>query len=197
MRKSLGFEIFMTALVLVVIAGVAGALLGLVNHFTYISEEELFAGKATAVYSGELKKYELSGLNDEVEYSSGNILSVYVPTDPAQDTYVLVAEGEGAFKGTLRLLVNITDGAIVKIAKYEANETPGLGSKALDESYFKKFYGTTITKQFEGYAFEAQSANVSEIAAVTGATKSSTAVKNAVNAAIKWYQVRVLGGASV
>ena len=43
MRKSLGYEILMTALVLVIIAGIAGALLGLVNHFTEVDEEELIA----------------------------------------------------------------------------------------------------------------------------------------------------------
>ena len=145
MKKSLGYEIVMTALVLVIIAGVAGALLGLVNHFTKVNAEELIARKATAVYDGKLVRYTApEGIAGNVTYDHADVIDVYVAekktneTNP-QEVFVLVVEGEGAYKGTLRLLVNITDGKIEKIARYEANETPGLGSKALEDSYFKQF----------------------------------------------------------
>ena len=138
MRKSLGYEILMTALVLVVIAGIAGALLGLVNHFTEVDEDELLARKATAVYDGDLVKYAAAeGFDAPMENKDGEVVSVYVPKEKGKDVYVVVARGYGAYKGSLELLVNITDGKIVKIAAYEANETPGLGSKALTEDYFK------------------------------------------------------------
>lgn len=194
MKKSLGYEIIMTALVLVIIAGVAGALLGLVNHFTEVDAEELLARKATAVYDGDLVKYTApQGLNAAIEYQNGSVVGAYVPTMET-DVYVLVAEGTGAYKGSLQILVNITGGTIVKIAKYDANETPGLGSKALEESYFKQYYGREITADFSGFALvKSQAASSDEVSAVSGASKSSTAVTNAVNAAIKWYQIRVLG----
>lgn len=195
MRKSLGFEILMTALVLVIIAGVAGALLGLVNHFTEVDEDELLARKATAVYDGELVKYLApEGVDAPMEEKdSGEVIGVYVPKEGDPDTYVIVARGYGAYKGSLELLVNITKGKIVKIAKYEANETPGLGSKALDDSYFKQFYDRPITVDFKGFDLVKRPAETSsEVSAVTGASKSSTAVTNAVNAAVKWYQFRAM-----
>lgn len=198
MKRSLGFEIFMTALVLVVIAGVAGALLGFVNHFTAVSEDEQFSRKASAVYDGELALYHPEGIEAVPEYVNGDVISVHVPTDPAKkDTYILVTEGKGAYKGTLRLLVNITKGKIVKIATYEANETPGLGSKALQESFFKQYYDRPITPGFGGFALKNPAPAAQEVHAVSGASKSSTAITNAVNAAVKWYQVRVLGGETV
>ena len=195
MKKSLGYEIFMTALVLVVIAGVAGALLGLVNYFTEVDAEELLARKATAVYDGNLVPYDAGNtVLAPIENKGGSVLAVYVPDKPS-DVYVIVAEGTGAYKGTLQLLVNITGGKIVKIASYEANETPGLGSKALQEGYFEQYYGKKITPDFPGFALvKGKASSFEEVSAVSGASKSSTAVTNAVNAAIKWYQERVLKG---
>ena len=191
MRKSLGYEIFMTALVLVVIAGLAGALLGLVNHYTEVDEDELIARKATAVYDGELVKYvgkEGVGGSADEEVAK-NVLGIYVPKEEGKNVYVIVARGTGAYKGTLDLLVNITDGEIVKIAAYEANETPGLGSKALKEDYFQKFYHQKITPDFKGFLLvKHPEEHDDEVSAVSGASKSSTAVTNAVNVAVKWYQ---------
>ncbi len=196
MRKSLGYEILMTALVLVIIAGIAGALLGLVNHFTAVDEDELIARKATAVYDGALEKFiGEEGMTAPMKEDSGEVLGVYVPKAEGKDVYVIVARGFGAYKGSLDLLVNITNGKIVKIAAYEANETPGLGSKALQEGYFERYYDQPITPQFKGFALVKRPAEMpDEVSAVTGASKSSTAVTNAVNAAVKWYQMRVLKG---
>lgn len=196
MKKSLGYEIFMTALVLVIIAGIAGALLGLVNHFTEVSAEDMIARKASAVYDGELKPYVVpEGFNAPIEYVGGDVVRVF-ESKTEKDVYVLEAKGEGAYKGSLELLVNITKGKIVKITKYDANETPGLGSKALEDSHFEQFYNKPITPDFKGFLLVKGPSNPAsdEVSAVTGASKSSTAVNNAVNAAVKWYQERILKG---
>ena len=196
MKKSLGYEIFMTALVLVIIAGIAGALLGLVNHFTEVSAEDMIARKASAVYDGELKPYVAEeGFNAPIEYVDGEVVRAFESkTEPG--VYVIEARGEGAYKGSLELLINITGGKIVKITKYDANETPGLGSKALEEVHFEQFYNKPITPDFKGFSLVKGAAphSMDEVAAVTGASKSSTAVNNAVNAAVKWYQERILKG---
>ena len=195
--RSLGYEIAMTALVLVLIAGIAGALLGLVNHFTKVDAEELVARKATAVYKGELKRFPpQEGIGQQIRYEGGKVFGVYVPKDPAvHNVYVLCAEGTGAYKGKLSLLINITDGRIKSIAKYEADETPGLGSKALQESYFKQYYGVLITPDFAGFRLVKTAPAVSEeVKAISGASKSSTAVTNAVNAAALWYKTVILKG---
>jgi len=197
MKKSLGYEIFMTALVLVIIAGVAGAVLGLVNYFTVVDENQLFLDKATAVYDGALKEYkEPSGISQSLTFEGGDVLRICVPEKETEDdVYVILAEGEGAYKGTLQILVNITNGKIVKIAKYEANETPGLGSKALEEGYFRQYYGKEITPDFPGFKLVKGAANMpDDVKAVSGASKSSTAVTNAVNAAVHWYQARAMKG---
>ncbi|MBP5404966.1 MAG: FMN-binding protein [Clostridia bacterium] len=192
MRKgSLGYEIVMTALVLVIIAGAAGALLGLVHHFAAVDPEELLARKASAVYDGAVVRYPLQeGISQTPDYDKGGVLGVYVPKDDSvKDVYILRVVGTGAYKGSLELLVNITGGKIVKIAKYDANETPGLGSKALEESYFAQYCNVPLTEDFMGFDLVKTTPSAkSEVRAVSGASKSSTAVTNAVNAAVIWYK---------
>jgi len=196
-KGTLAYEIVMTALVLVLIAGVAGALLGLVHHFAAVDPNELLFSKASAVYDGKLKDNPVKDtISAKIEYEAGDVLDVLIPADDSvKDVYVLHVMGAGAYKGALELLVNITAGKIVKIAKYDANETPGLGSKALEENYFSQYYGVQITADFPGYKLSKTApANQTEVRAVSGASKSSTAVTNAVNAAVTWYQNAVLRG---
>lgn len=195
MRNSLIKDIMKIMLSLIIIAGVAGALLGLVNYYTQITDDELMAKKAGEVYEGKLVTYSLpQGVNPSFQFEGGSVLNVYESTAENQDVYVFRAEGEGAYGGTLQLLINITDGRIVKIAKYSASETPGLGSKALQDNYFSKYYGIELTS-IEGFELVKISATEDgEIAAVSGATKSSTAVANAVNAAVAWYKQFIAGG---
>ncbi|MBQ9369954.1 MAG: FMN-binding protein [Clostridia bacterium] len=196
-KGSLAYEIVMTALVLVLIAGVAGALLGFVHHFAAVDPNELLLKKASAVYDGKLKDNPVrEGLSAKIEYENGDVLDVLVPSDESvKDVFILHVKGTGAYKGSLELLVNITKGKIVKIAKYDANETPGLGSKALEDSYFRQYCGVPITAEFSGFTLlKTAPLNETEVRAISGASKSSTAVTNAVNAAVVWYQNAVLKG---
>ena len=196
-KGTLAYEIVMTALVLVIIAGIAGALLGLVHHFTAVDPNELLLKKASAIYDGELKLAPVSeGISAKVEYENGEMLHTLVPKkDAVTDIFVLHVKGTGAYKGTVELLVNITGGKIEKIAKYQANETPGLGSKALEDSYFSQYYGVRITPDFPGYKLLKTEPSVdTEVRAISGASKTSTAVTNAVNVAVRWYQNTVLKG---
>jgi len=199
-KGSLGYEIFMTALILVIIAGVAGALLGLVNYFTAVDPMKLLEQKASEFYDGRsVEPYkQQEGFSQAFEYEGGEVLGVYVPKDDAErNVYILRVKGSGAYKGALELLVCIKDSKITKIAKYDANETPGLGSKALEQKHLDQYINTVkITSDFKGfgltkYDVEPEMEGVDHI---TGATKSSTAVNNALNVAVKWYQNIVLRG---
>ena len=117
MRKSLGYEIFMTALVLVIIAGVAGAVLGLVNFVTQVDEGKLLTEKAESFFGGNLEHYVApEGFMREMVYDHADVIDVFQSTKD-REAFVLIVEGEGAYKGTLQLLVNITDGTIKKIKR--------------------------------------------------------------------------------
>jgi len=63
-------------------------------------------------------------------------------------------------------------------------ETPGLGTRATDEAYTGQFVGTHALDTFELVKREPDE---NEIQAISGATTSSRAIVDAVNAAVKFY----------
>ena len=68
-----------------------------------------------------------------------------------------------------------TDGKVVGVTVLEHNETPGMGSKVT---------GTSFLEQFLGKKSVALGSNIDGI---TGATRSSAAVTNAVDEALRMF----------
>ena len=95
-------------------------------------------------------------------------------------------------------MVNITNDKIIKIASYVNGETPGVGSRALKDDNLEQFYtkDLSVISKLTGVKSSTKKTDEDdpEIAMVTGASKSSTALINAVNVAIDWYLNNVKGG---
>lgn len=103
--------------------------------------------------------------------------------------YVIGVTSAEGFKGNITLSVGMTaDGTVTGIAFTELNETAGLGMVCAEDS-FKGQYAGVKTDGFIVKKGDASAEN--EINAVTGATVSSTAVTNAVNAAINFFAANV------
>ena len=79
------------------------------------------------------------------------------------------------------------DGRIQKIAFTEINETKGLGMKANDDDFKNQFEG-------KGGTLKLGDSGEQGINAITGATVTSTAVVNAVNAGLKFFETVTKGG---
>lgn len=186
-EKSLLKDIVLTTLVLVLIAVIAGGLLAVVNKFTYIDEAEKLNSKLASVYSTD--KGFTSNLMDGSTLTDadakGVVLGVYMPKDGTKNV-ILHASGKGAYKGTVEIMVIIDNYNIKSVAKYVSNETPGLGSKAFEVEYLDKYKGD-ITN-IDGFELTKNGGNID---AVSGATKTSTALVNAVNAAVKYYKINI------
>lgn len=103
--------------------------------------------------------------------------------------YVFSITNRNAYNPPLKLALGIApDGTVIKIAFIELNETPGKGSLA-DEPKFKD--------QFNGRAVETFVLNGegdSGIDAISGATVTSKAVLNAVNAGLDFFRNVIMGG---
>ena len=86
----------------------------------------------------------------------------------------------------------LSDGTVRKIAFTELNQTPGLGMKA-DEDEFK---GQFNDKKVDRFVLNKTGASESpeQIDTITGASTTSQAVVNAVNAALDFYDSVVKGG---
>ncbi|MDO9547661.1 MAG: FMN-binding protein [Candidatus Marinimicrobia bacterium] len=104
-----------------------------------------------------------------------------------------LTEGNG-FQSKLRILVGMDAGLtqIVKIRILEQKETPGLGtkietdpsSKANPEWFPKQFDGLNITNKITYLKNQTPDKSAGEIMAITGATISSKAVIDIINAAL-------------
>lgn len=96
--------------------------------------------------------------------------------------YVIISHSDDSYAGRLQISAGIKeDGTVTGIEFLSINDTPGLGLKA-KEPAFKNQYagkrGETLTVTKSGNAGDR------EIDAISGATITSSAVTNAVNAAL-------------
>jgi electron transport complex protein RnfG len=102
--------------------------------------------------------------------------------------WLFVAQAKGyAGQVPVTLAIN-TDGQITGLKILNNNETPGLGKKVADLSFYGQFIGKTAGPEF---AVKNATASQQLIDAVTGATISSRAATKAINAAADFYRQNI------
>ena len=95
---------------------------------------------------------------------------------------VITATSKDGYNGTVQLSVGIkSDGTVVGITFLTLAETPGLGMRAGEKDFYSQ-YANKNTKEFKLVKGSASGDN--ELAAISGSTITSSAVTNAVNAAL-------------
>ena len=183
-------KIPMPAISLAVIALLAGVALGAVNYITAPAIEAQALAANAESYKTVLPGAEDIGYDDVVtaaldgledgQFGRSTINEAVVGTDASGSLvgYAINVTSSEAYDGSLSLSVGIAaDGTVLGISFTELNETPGKGMLC-DEPDFKD--------QFAGVQTDAFSLD-GDINAVSGATISSRAVVNAVNAALAFY----------
>ncbi|MDO5416663.1 MAG: RnfABCDGE type electron transport complex subunit G [Lachnospiraceae bacterium] len=96
--------------------------------------------------------------------------------------YIVTASSNDSYGGAVKVSVGITkEGMITGMEILEINDTPGLGMKAVEPEFKDQYKGKTVD---EFSVTKGGSASDSEIDAISGATITSNAVTNAVNAAL-------------
>ncbi len=156
---------------LLAICVVVGAVLAVVNQFTapLIAANEEAANLAT--YSAVLP--EADGFT-ELDCDYEGVTAVLVANNGAG--YVITAQSKG-YGGQVPAAVSFdSEGNILHVIMMSNDETPGLGQKVTEESFYT---------QFDGLA--AEELTINDIDAVTGATISSKASVKAINYAIAAY----------
>jgi len=176
-------------LTLLVVTVVAGAALAGVNGVTapIIAEmdaralqEGLAEVLPTAASFEEVPETELA---DAVGQAGGPVQAAWRGFDAAgQPVGVVVQASPAGYGGPIVMLVGVDPGGTVHQMKIlsASGETPGLGSKAAEPAFARQFLGLSpgigLVKN--------QPPAGNEIQAVTGATISSQAVLDGVNAAL-------------
>ena len=199
------FRIPKPVIALTLIAALAGVALSGVFSMTKDTIEEQKELAAAASYqavcpgavsfekseAAKARLEELDGANWGTEFGSTRINEVFVCKDADGNHigYALSVSSKG-FGGDVTLALGLTpEGEIIRIDFTELNETAGLGMRA-DEPAFKD--------QFEGgsgtLSLGKGTAGDGEISAITGASVTSNAVVNAVNAGLDFYEKVLKGG---
>lgn len=191
------------AIVLCVIALIAGAVLGVVNYMTApkIAEQaELTKQESFKEVVPEAESFaQDDGIQTELEgeivgnYEDGafgrvTINSVFVGLNEAGEPegYAISVSTNDGFDGNITMTVGISaDGVVNGISFTEINETAGMGMRVTEDSWKEQFADTSVDKYVLNKA--GGSTTPEEIDSVSGASISSGAVVNAVNAAIDFY----------
>lgn len=159
-------------LVLAVIALVMTAFLAITNEVTtpIIAENNAkIANESRALVLPEADDFEeLTGDFPE------NTVDAYKATNGAG--FAITTTAKGYDSDPLKIMVGIgADGTVTKINILASSETPGLGSKVSEESFTNQVIG--MDASMEGYEM------------ISGATKSSNAVKKAIQTAYEVYDM--------
>ena len=107
--------------------------------------------------------------------------------------YVITVTAKDASQANITFSVGITnDGTVNGYSITSIAETPGLGDKAKNEEFSGQFAG----KQADSFTVVKQApASDSEIESISGATITSRAMTNGVNACIAYFRNVLEGGA--
>ena len=156
---------------LFLISAICAVLLGLVNNIT----AGPIAAANEAATQEAMQAVLPSDAYEQVEYTGGNALvtAVYKAGDAGYGVQV----APSGFGGNLDVMVGVgADGTCTGVSIISHAETSGLGANATKEDF---------RAQFVGKANVAVTKDGGDIAALTGATITSRAVCDGVNAAIE------------
>jgi len=186
-------DIVKTGLRLFIITAVAAFALGLTNAATAsrIEEQKVIARieAKSQVLPQALEFQEL----DIEEYADlhPRVIEVHEGTaDGERKGYAFRVLSEGFAQMELYIGIDAL-GRISGVNVVYQRETPGLGTRATAPAYTGKFEGMEAQIVFD---LVKVTPAVNEIQAISGATTSSAAVVNAVNAAIEFYALLIKEG---
>ena len=156
---------------LFLISAICAVLLGLVNNIT----AGPIAAANEAATNAAMQAVLPADSYEQVEYTGGNALVTAVYK--AGDAGYVVQVAPSGFGGNLDVMVGVgADGTCTGVSIISHAETSGLGANATKEDF---------RAQFVGKASVAVTKDGGDIAALTGATITSRAVCDGVNAAIE------------
>ncbi len=193
-------DIFKTVIVLVIIACISGGLLGAINAVTYMTEDEILAQKMGKVYKADSFINVVNAIDEQYadmkavvsefnkkEGANKSLVLLPVKNDAVEeDTVIYRTYGAGDYDCTL--LIVVKQNKIDSVAVYSSSATPGIGDKAYADKFINQFKGIDLLTAKEFNVSKKPSKVDNVVAQVAGATKSSTAVKNAINTAMRLHK---------
>lgn len=201
MKKQSGF--IKDAIILFAITLISGLILGLVYDVTKVpiaAAAKAAKNEAYAVVFPEAQDFseneedtaKIAQTADEIAgkgFGHVNIDEVVTAKDASGNAVgrVVTSTSKDGYNGTVQISVGIkSDGTVIGITFLTLAETPGLGMRAGDENFYGQYAGKNV-KEFKLVKGDANGDD--EISAISGSTITSTAVTNAVNAALYFNSI--------
>lgn len=200
-------KIIKNALALTAITVVIGLLLGVVYEVTKepIAQQEIRAKQEACVEvfpdADSFETMDISGdaevfrsALDEAGYQAQSIDEVYRALDASGETagYVITVTTSEGYGGDIQFSMGVsTDGTTLGISFLSISETAGLGMNADTDSFKNQFRNQNVSE----FSYSKTGASAEgEIDALSGATITTNAVTNGVNAGLCAFQVLSEGG---
>lgn len=196
-------NMFKDAGILLVITLVAGLLLGLVYQITKepiaIQKEKAKQEACKEVFADASEFEELETANPnaaswaEAGYAGESIDEVMAAKDSSGNVlgYVITVTTKEGYGGDIRFTIGIrNDGLVNGISILDISETAGLGMRA--EEVLKPQFADKNIEKFE-YTKSGASSEY-QVDAISGATITTNAVVNGVNAGLYYFQTELKGG---
>ena len=202
-------NIVVNTLILVVITLVAVALLAIVNQITMepINQAEMNMKNEAykVVYADASEFAEIDGADKMIEdspqfladngFNGCTITDALAVKNSAGETegYIIVSTSPKGYGGEIQVAFGIKDDVITGFTVIKNSETAGLGSKCTEPEFANQFAGKSASVL--SYTKSGASSDT-EIDAISGATITTNAVTEAVNAGLIFYQTNFAGGSA-
>lgn len=198
-------KIIKNALILTLITLIAGAALGVVYEITkapiaaaneaakQLAYQEVMPDAASFEAYADFDSKAAIELMKESGMSSNEVDEVAVAKDESGEVigYVITVTNKEGYGGSIKISTGIdVNGTVKGISILAISETAGLGMKATEEDFLVQFRDKAVS-QFEYTKTGGNSDN--QIDVISGATITTNAVTQNVNASLIYYQ-NVLGG---
>ncbi|MDF2698560.1 MAG: electron transport complex protein [Haloplasmataceae bacterium] len=181
-------------LILFIISAFSGLILGVVNEFTAEPIKAANAEKLSKGIKEIFPNIDPLSLNDAnntvsiVDEDYEELKEYYIIKDTAGNLlgYAVKVLAPGSYNGKLTVLVGInTEGKVVGLSYLALGETPGVGSRVEEPDFINYFLNITDTSHIAKLLID------KDIDSVSGATFSSTAVKNSVQSALDYFNANL------
>ena len=176
---------------LLIICAVASFLLAGTNKITapVIEERSIQANnelrQSVLPDASDFKQVDASAFNGA---GSGLVVEAYEGLNGSETAGYTFKATPSGYGGAIEVIVGIsTDGTITGVDIGSMSETAGLGAKSKDDAFKGQYTGKAVATPLEVAKGSASADN--QILAISGATISSTAVTDGVNAAIDVFNV--------
>lgn len=194
------------ALVLTAFTLVLGFILGAVNEIT---KEPIAAANKAAQDAAYKEVFEEAvSFEDNADFTAEKAAEIIADSDYTSDEIIGVANALDDSSNVIGYVINVTshegsqaditfsvgiqnDGTINGYSITSISETPGLGM-LVNEDDFKKQFNDKSAEAFT--VVKSEPSSDTEIEAVTGATISSRAITNGVNACLVYFNTALQGG---